>query len=268
MSDKEKLVFIKAKDITTKKIKFLGRDYTHPEFMAMIRLMRRGLFMYPDEVVLEASDADAALHGSEPLDKMHGYVVLRGFYPVADASDPRLVVVSDSYRHVMANLKTNDAAKFDNDTINLFSNQFIEALEYLLAKRPEDSVWDITAVKDTHIRRWIVGQTVIQEYAKLIIDDFDKEVIKDLTPVGYKETFAMLVNYAFTLFETKYSCKYCGGFEPLRNIKDKDDNKLKACKHCYNKAVAPRQLKAVTDAPGRNEPCMCGSGKKYKKCCG
>jgi uncharacterized protein YecA (UPF0149 family) len=25
---------------------------------------------------------------------------------------------------------------------------------------------------------------------------------------------------------------------------------------------------AVTWPPGRNEPCWCGSGKKYKKCCG
>ena len=27
------------------------------------------------------------------------------------------------------------------------------------------------------------------------------------------------------------------------------------------------QLKS-TDQPGRNDPCPCGSGKKYKKCCG
>jgi hypothetical protein len=24
----------------------------------------------------------------------------------------------------------------------------------------------------------------------------------------------------------------------------------------------------VEKTPGRNEPCFCGSGKKYKKCCG
>ena len=24
----------------------------------------------------------------------------------------------------------------------------------------------------------------------------------------------------------------------------------------------------VNEVPGRNEPCICGSGKKYKKCCG
>lgn len=29
--------------------------------------------------------------------------------------------------------------------------------------------------------------------------------------------------------------------------------------------VAPIESKA---APGRNDPCPCGSGKKYKQCCG
>jgi uncharacterized protein YecA (UPF0149 family) len=28
------------------------------------------------------------------------------------------------------------------------------------------------------------------------------------------------------------------------------------------------QIKAAAAAPGRNDPCPCGSGKKYKKCCG
>ena len=31
------------------------------------------------------------------------------------------------------------------------------------------------------------------------------------------------------------------------------------------KKVEPIQSQA---APGRNDPCPCGSGKKYKKCCG
>jgi uncharacterized protein YchJ len=29
---------------------------------------------------------------------------------------------------------------------------------------------------------------------------------------------------------------------------------------------SPPQQRMI--APGRNEPCSCGSGKKYKKCCG
>ena len=27
------------------------------------------------------------------------------------------------------------------------------------------------------------------------------------------------------------------------------------------------QAAALTRKPGRNDPCPCGSGKKYKKCC-
>ena len=30
----------------------------------------------------------------------------------------------------------------------------------------------------------------------------------------------------------------------------------------------PASAKEKAEAPGRNEPCPCGSGKKYKKCCG
>ena len=37
-------------------------------------------------------------------------------------------------------------------------------------------------------------------------------------------------------------------------------------------AVAPLSTepprKPAAAAPGRNDPCPCGSGKKYKKCCG
>ena len=31
---------------------------------------------------------------------------------------------------------------------------------------------------------------------------------------------------------------------------------------------APVEPRKVKDKVGRNDPCPCGSGKKYKKCCG
>ena len=35
------------------------------------------------------------------------------------------------------------------------------------------------------------------------------------------------------------------------------------------KSLGPRQYTVIKgDVPGRNDPCSCGSGKKYKKCCG
>jgi len=30
----------------------------------------------------------------------------------------------------------------------------------------------------------------------------------------------------------------------------------------------PETFKRKEPVPGRNDPCTCGSGKKYKKCCG
>jgi uncharacterized protein len=33
--------------------------------------------------------------------------------------------------------------------------------------------------------------------------------------------------------------------------------------------IGPRVQQVIKgDTPGRNDPCSCGSGKKYKKCCG
>ncbi len=34
------------------------------------------------------------------------------------------------------------------------------------------------------------------------------------------------------------------------------------------KLVPPATQQHATPKPGRNTPCICGSGKKYKKCCG
>ncbi|MDZ7637918.1 MAG: SEC-C metal-binding domain-containing protein [Bryobacterales bacterium] len=31
---------------------------------------------------------------------------------------------------------------------------------------------------------------------------------------------------------------------------------------------APKSVKRAEPKVGRNDPCPCGSGKKYKKCCG
>jgi uncharacterized protein YecA (UPF0149 family) len=43
-----------------------------------------------------------------------------------------------------------------------------------------------------------------------------------------------------------------------------DDEKRKEIKRDYNKS---KQV-IIGEKTGRNDPCPCGSGKKYKKCCG
>ncbi|WP_111978169.1 DUF1186 domain-containing protein [Algibacillus agarilyticus] len=47
------------------------------------------------------------------------------------------------------------------------------------------------------------------------------------------------------------------------------DNKISTDKKSYitAKTLTPERIAEDKKAPGRNEPCHCGSGKKYKKCC-
>jgi len=49
--------------------------------------------------------------------------------------------------------------------------------------------------------------------------------------------------------------------------KRKQEKELKMS-HSGDEDSKPRPVRRKTRKVGRNEPCPCGSGKKYKKCCG
>ena len=46
-----------------------------------------------------------------------------------------------------------------------------------------------------------------------------------------------------------------------------DEYKLPVIPEIVNVPIKPEPVR-VTQKVGRNDPCPCGSGKKYKKCCG
>ncbi|HUT00830.1 MAG TPA: SEC-C metal-binding domain-containing protein [Phycisphaerae bacterium] len=50
-----------------------------------------------------------------------------------------------------------------------------------------------------------------------------------------------------------------------KRTRKKED--IEAEKEIIKKAEKVDPIKADSE-PGRNDPCPCGSGKKYKKCCG
>lgn len=55
----------------------------------------------------------------------------------------------------------------------------------------------------------------------------------------------------------KHGWRYIIGIEPDKPEDISDLERL----------LNPPAPKHVDKKPGRNEPCFCGSGKKYKKCC-
>lgn len=59
-------------------------------------------------------------------------------------------------------------------------------------------------------------------------------------------------------FEKHFERKRDAKEQHKKNLPGEDDEPL---------PPPPEQIKKETDAPGRNDPCPCGSGKKYKQCC-
>jgi len=53
-----------------------------------------------------------------------------------------------------------------------------------------------------------------------------------------------------------------------RNIQRKKEKELAAIQFVGGESSSPQQPKIAQSKAGRNDPCPCGSGKKYKKCCG
>ena len=53
--------------------------------------------------------------------------------------------------------------------------------------------------------------------------------------------------------------------ELAQKVRSKDE--VEAEKKLVEKTKKVEPIKAGA-APGRNDPCPCGSGRKYKKCCG
>ncbi|MBL8369352.1 MAG: SEC-C domain-containing protein, partial [Candidatus Accumulibacter sp.] len=60
--------------------------------------------------------------------------------------------------------------------------------------------------------------------------------------------------------------------EELEHLRAECEEKLpQAVTEIYRFWVAQRSIKTIrreTPKVGRNDPCPCGSGKKFKKCCG
>ena len=87
---------------------------------------------------------------------------------------------------------------------------------------------------------------------------------------GQENPLRAYTNEGFELFEEllnvidKDITNYLLKAEIRQNIERKQVAKGKADDGGKTKKAAPKHVKKV----GRNEPCPCGSGKKYKQCCG
>ncbi|MFK7984341.1 MAG: SEC-C metal-binding domain-containing protein [Saprospiraceae bacterium] len=107
-----------------------------------------------------------------------------------------------------------------------------------------------------------------------LIDDYgenDWEIVHDLLVKNEPDVSIMTIYEHYEAIQEWYN--YEGevkdvNFEVMNNIdkipKTKNIDPRLAPKTIYNETIP---FKKTTPDVGRNEPCPCGSGKKYKKCC-
>ncbi|NLP14308.1 MAG: SEC-C domain-containing protein [Clostridium sp.] len=147
-------------------------------------------------------------------------------------------------------------------------------------KEEHDKFWEEYLMKETKIYEYILehhDEAVSGELAELA-QKFDSDAV---TFVGFIDGINTSLKESFVLEELKEDSdiKFDVDFEKLYynmldakaywlyNLPQWDDiltqDKRDEIKKDYNKSHI-----AVSNKVGRNEPCICGSGKKYKKCCG
>ena len=179
--------------------------------------------------------------------------------------------IKDILEYVNSNLlrkKINEKFFEDKD-----ADQIIDGINDLVVKEYEAKIKDLP-------------EEVTNEFEKVIsLNVIDKYWMEQITTMSHLKEGIFLRQYAqdnplrayteegFELFDTmlenidKFVTLYLLKAEIRQNIERKEVVKNKSTNESDDTAKG-RTIKKKDKKIGRNDPCPCGSGKKYKQCCG
>ena len=274
--------FIPDDGINGRYITFIGRKYTRNQFITMLQLMQKGLFLYPDELIKNEDDPDLE------TENVKGWVITRSLVPLSDLKDPRLIAITDDFDDV--NDAFIKAVKFQkNKSFNfkaLISDDFIDMISLFIQHNL--TVDYFRPLPNVLINRWCQIVYEIPDRNMCGIKRLTLTIL-DIVNLDSKERYTRiiaLINKIFNVIRHNHYCMICDTFSDTKLIhyveRKKEDNRLLtdktdlhkdddvhyayACSTCRTKLSNPRQ--ATSTKTNRNEPCTCGSGLKYKRCCG
>jgi hypothetical protein len=131
-----------------------------------------------------------------------------------------------------------------------------QAYKKILARKDEVFTGKLSELADGFEMSTVVFAGFMDGINTSLVEEYDLEKLKEESDISLKVDFEKLY---YNMHECKAKWLYTlTGWDDIfteqrrREIKDKwrQDNQ------------------AVSEKVGRNSPCPCGSGKKYKKCCG
>lgn len=149
--------------------------------------------------------------------------------------------------------------------------------------RSVDAVWDLYLPREQKIYENILRDKVekiegtVQELAKRFSMSAEETVafvdgLNEILPTPYEikelaEESPLVIDIDFEKLYKKmveYKAEHLYSLPEWDNIFDEEKRKELFREQRTSRTV----VKSKADKVGRNDPCPCGSGKKYKKCCG
>jgi len=167
------------------------------------------------------------------------------------------------------------------DPANINHNELVDAVTLAVRKRYEEKEQLFGAEMMRWLERRIILDVVDTQWKDhLLTLDHLKEGI-GLRGYGQKDPLVEFKKEAFTLFEDMMAridtetVRYLFLMQPARPEEEAREIERRQRRQQQElqyqagpaQAEAPRPVRAGAKI-GRNDPCPCGSGKKYKKCCG
>ena len=139
-----------------------------------------------------------------------------------------------------------------------------------LLEQWKDIAYDESADRATLQRFWGTYFQIEKEIYEQLLSNPEEEVkgtVKELAEKYVQEVLTMVVSLAFDkekLYKNMVAAKADWLYELPQWKEIYSEEELKKLYKEQKESTTIRKEKKI----GRNDPCPCGSGKKYKKCCG
>ncbi|WP_028314166.1 preprotein translocase subunit SecA [Desulfatibacillum aliphaticivorans] len=143
---------------------------------------------------------------------------------------------------------------YDAKEKSIGSDQWRNLEEYVML-RTVDSLWKDHLLSMDHLREGIGLRSYAQQQPLIVYKKEGFEMFQEMIDKIQEEVVKLLF---FVRFEEEP--------EKIEEIKPKEQEMTFS--HGGDQAVKKKPVQRKDDKVGRNSPCPCGSGKKYKKCCG
>ena len=149
---------------------------------------------------------------------------------------------------------TDKAKKIYADKEILLGHEELGQLERFVILQTVDSLWKDHLLNMDQLKQGIGLRGYAQQDPLIIYKKEGFEMFQDLIDRIKKETLNLLFRIQIAEPET------------INNMHRRDEGNL-VFSHA-DESVTKQPIKRAHAKIGRNDPCPCGSGKKYKKCCG